>query len=630
MGMDLFATLNTAMLGMYTQQTAISVVANNVSNANTPGYSRESPVIVQTPPMVLGTLTQAGMPMIFGTGAEVKDIQRIRDPFLDTQYRQSNSSLGFWNEVNTQFQYIQQLFNTTNSNGLNAYYNNFWSAAQQLATNPTNVANQEGFVQSAKALIDNVKSVYSSLEQIKSNYTSQIQTQVSNINSILKQIADLNVKIRESSVVGNTPNQLLDQRDLLLDQLSNLTDYAVTNMSGNQISINIGGTNVLAGKTYVPLNFQNVQGEPNNAFVTANNLPVVFTQGEMGALFNLRDKIIPQYETQLNAFALNLADKVNTILQQSYDQNGNLGQPLFNIGNMAGQPTALYRIMSDNPPSGEVYNPSEPINEIYGNLPSSITLNINGAIINVNSSSDTLNSIVSKINNANVGIEASLSPRGNLVLRATSAINFDLMRTNANGTTNPVSISETDNGSPCDSSPCNSLLKALLGFKTQNNTIDLSWYSQNPNPNVLEIPAKNPSMSISINSELISNPSYVATDFSPMFNGATGTVGPTGPQGNGGIEQIVALDSDSNSQSFSTYFSNLVSQLGIQGQNATAMYTNANSLVNQINQDRQQVSSVSINDELAQMILYQNAYAASAQVISAVNSMLQTLVSMVG
>ncbi|MGC9173241.1 MAG: flagellar hook-associated protein FlgK [Athalassotoga sp.] len=627
--MDLFATLNTAMLGMYTQQTAISVVANNVSNANTPGYSRESPVIVQTPPMVLGTLTQAGMPMIFGTGAEVKDIQRIRDPFLDTQYRQSNSSLGFWNEVNTQFKYIEQLFNTTNSNGLNAYYSNFWSAAQQLATNPTNVANQEGFVQSAKALIDNVKSVYSSLEQMKTNYTSQIQTQVGNINSILKQIADLNVKIRESSVIGNTPNQLLDQRDLLLDQLSNLTDFTLTNMSGNQISINIGGTNVLSGQTYVPLNFQNVAGEPNAAFVTANNLPVTFTQGEMGALFNLRDKIIPQYETQLNSFALNLTDKVNTILEQSYDQNGNLGQPLFIVQNAAGQPTSLYRIMSSNPPSGNVYNSSapvgniftKPVGNIFTNLPVSITLNVNGALININTSVDTLNSIVSKINSANVGIEASLSPRGNLVLRATSAINFDFMRTNSNGTTNPVSISESDNGVPG-----NALLDAL-GFQTNNNSIDFSSYSNNPDG--LEVPAKNAAMSISVNPVLISNPSYVGTDFSPTFNGATGTVGPTGPQGNGGIEQIVALDSDSNPQSFSAYFSNLVSQLGIQGQNATAMYNNANSLVNQISQDRQQVSSVSINDELAQMILYQNAYTASAQVISTVNSMLQTLVSMV-
>ncbi|WP_232060152.1 flagellar hook-associated protein FlgK [Athalassotoga saccharophila] len=621
--MDLFATLNTAMLGMYTQQTAISVVANNVSNANTPGYSRESPVIVQTPPMVLGTLTQAGMPMIFGTGAEVKDIQRIRDPFLDTQYRQSNSSLGFWNEVNTQFQYIEQLFNTTNSNGLNAYYNNFWSAAQQLATNPTNVANQEGFVQSAKALIDNVKSVYSSLEQMKTNYTSQIQTQVGNINSILKQIADLNVKIRESSVIGNTPNQLLDQRDLLLDQLSNLTDFTITNMSGNQISINIGGTNVLSGQTYVPLNFQNVAGEPNAAFVTANNQAVTFSQGEMGALFNLRDKLIPQYETQLNSFALNLVDKVNTILTQSYDQNGNLGQPLFTIQNAAGQPTSLYRIMSSNPPSGVVYDPSAPIGNIFSGLPSSITLNVNGAFVNINTSVDTLSSIVSKINNANVGIEASLSPRGNLVLRATSAINFDLMRTNPNGMTNPVSISESDNGVPG-----NALLDKL-GFQTNNYSIDLSSYSNNPNG--LEVPVKDAAMSISVNPILISNPSYVATDFSPVFNGnPIGTVGPTGPQGNGGIEQIVSLDSDSNPQSFSAYFSNLVSQLGIQGQNATAMYNNANSLVNQISQDRKQVSSVSINDELAQMILYQNAYTASAQVISTVNSMLQTLVSMVG
>ncbi len=621
--MDLFATLNTAMLGMYTQQTAISVVANNISNANTPGYSRERPVIVQTPPIPMSTLTQTSMPISFGTGSEVTNVQRIRDSFLDTQYRQSNSNMNFWNETNTQFQYIEQLFNTPGSQGLSTYYGSFWSAAQQLATNPSNVANQEGFVQSAKALIDNVKSIYTSLEQMKSNYTSQIQTQVGNINSTLKQIADLNVEIRESSVLGNSPNALLDQRDNLLDNLSQLTDYTTTNTSGNQININIGGTNVLAGQTYVPLNFQTVDGQPNAAFVTANNMPVTFTEGEMGALFNLRDKITPQYETQLNSFALNLADKVNTVLTQSYDQNGNLGQPLFDIAATPGQPTSLFRIMGNNPPTGQAYDPTAPLSNIFPSLTSSISLNINGAIVNIDPTTDTLSSLVTKINNTNVGVQASLSPQGNLVLRATSEINFDLLRTGKDGTQNPVSITETDNGIS------GSALLSDLGFTIDNNAINLQSYVNNSD--ALNVSSQNPALNISINPELMSDPSLVATDFSPTFsNGsAIGTVGPTGPQGNGGIQMITAMNSSNDPQSFGAYFSTLVSNLGIQGQNFTAMYTNTNSLVNQISQDRQQVSSVSINDEMAQMLLYQNAYTASARVITTVNSMLQTLVNMV-
>lgn len=620
-GVSLFSTLNTAVLGMYTQQAAISVVSNNVSNANTPGYSREHPVIVETPPMQTGILTQAGVPISFGTGSEVIDVQRITDPFLNAQYRQANSNTSFWNETNTQMQYIEQLFNTTNSNGLNTYYGNFESSAQQLATNPTNVANQEGFAQSAQTLMGNVQSTYTSLEQLQSNCTTQIQTQVGSINSVLKQISSLNVQIQQSSAAGTAPNQLLDQRDNLLDQLSGLTNYTVTNTSGNQIAINIGGTNVLAGHTYVPLKFQNATGDPNKSSVTANNMPVTFTQGQMGSLFNLRDTIIPQYETQLNSFALNFSTSINNVLTQSYDQNGNLGQPLFNITTNPGQPVSLYSIKG-TVPSGTAYDPTKTLDQIF-TLPSSITLNINGATINVDPSTDTLNSLVSKINETNVGIDASLTPRGNLVLNATSAINFDLMRTNADGTTNPVSISESDNGTSGDA------LLNVLGFSMSGSSIDLASYSGSPN--AVNVSSSNPAMNISVNAELLSNPSLVATDFSPVFSAgqAVGTIAPTGPQGNGGIKQIVSLDNSTSPQSFNAYFSNLVSQLGIQGQNASAMYTNGTALVNQINQDKQQVSSVSINDELSQMIVYQNAYTASAQVVSTVNSMLQTLVSMI-
>lgn len=626
MGMDLFATLNTAMLGMYTQQAAISVVSNNVANANTPGYTRESPVIVSTPPISMNTLTQTGEPVSFGTGSEVTGIERIRNSFLDLQYRQSNASMNFWNEVNTQFQYIQQLFNmpaSSGSEGLSDYYNNFWSAAQQLATNPSNVANQEGLVQSAQALIGNVQSIYSTLQQTQSNYTSQIQTNVASINSILEQISNLNVEINESSNGGTAPNALLDKRDLLLDNLSNLTDYTVTNMSGNQIGINIGGTNVLSGQTYTPLTVQAVNGKPNASFVNADNSPVTFSQGQMGAVFNLRDKIIPQYETQLNSFALDLASKVNTVLEQSYDQNGNLGQPLFNITTTAGQPTSLYSITGSYPPSGTALDPTQPIDKInkLTNL-TPFTLNINGATINVNPSVDTLNSIVSKINDTNVGVSASLSPRGNLTLSATGSMNFDLMRTTSEGTTNPINISDYNAGFLSD-----------LGFSTTDGTVNLNDYLPmgSDYDYSLNVSSKDPLMNISVNQQLVSNPSLLASDFSPVFsNGsAVGTVGPTGPQGSGGIQQIVALDNSNDPQSFGAYFSTLVSDLGIQGQNANSMYTNETSLVNQISQDRQEVSSVSINDELSNMILYQNAYTASARVITAVNSMLQTLINMV-
>ncbi len=622
----LFTSLNTAVLGMYTQQMAISVVSHNIANANTPGFSRQRPVIVSTPSLPMQTLTQTNVPISFGTGSEIKDVERIRDSFLDLQYRQANSKLGFWDEVNTQFQYIQQLISIPGGNGLRTYYDNFWKAAQQVATTPTSVGAKSEFVQSAKALVEKAQSIYASFENMKSDYTHQIETEASNLNSTLKSIADLNVKIRESSVLGHHPNDLLDKRDLLLDKLSKETDFSVTTFKDGEISLTIRGNNVLSGQKYVPIKFQKVSGEPNKAFLSANNTPLNFKSGKIGSLFHLRDEVVGKYEKALNGLILNLSDKVNTILEQSYDQNGNHGQSLFRFNTVSGQSTALFKISSSNPPDGYVYNPSKKISDVFPGVTGDISLNVNGANINLSASDDSLNSLISKVNAARVGVELSLSPRGNLVIRATDSANYDLLRHNdQNGKDNPIKISGL-------SSNGKALLLAM-GFKMDGDSVDLKHYLSDTQ-NSLVVPSKDQVMHVEVNSAVVSDPTRIATDFSPTFlsGSSIGVVTPTGAQNSGGMQMIVDLKSidKNNTQSMDIFFGTLVSDMGVEGQSASAMHENTDSLVNQIELDRKQVSSVSVNDEMSQMLLYQNAYTASARVISTVNSMIQTLVNMVG
>ncbi len=620
----LLTSLNTAVLGMYTQQMAMSVVSHNIANANTPGFSRQRPVIVTTPPLSMQTLAQTNVPISIGTGSKVKDVQRIRDAFLDVQYRQANSNLGFWDEVNTQFQYIQQLMGMPGDEGLRSQYDKFWKAAQQVATTPSSVGAKAEFIQSAKGLLEKVQSVYKSLEAMKGDYTHQLEAEADNINSILKGISELNVKIRQSSVMGNSPNDLLDKRDLLLDKLSKETNFKTVTYKDGEIAITINGINVLSGQKYVPIKFQRVNGEPNKSFLSANNIPLIPTKGKIGALIHLRDQVTSKYESSLNGFMLNLADKVNVILNQSYDQNGNHGQSLFRFNTIPGQTTALFRIESSNPPDGFVYDPSKKISEIFSGVSGDITLNINGAMIQV-SSDDSLNTLISKVNAAKVGVELSLAPRGNVIIRATQDANYDLLRHGANGT-NPMQIEAVSDGAKA-------LLKSF-GFKMENDKIDLNHYgSVMDETEALNISFDNPVLHMSVNDALLSDPTRISTDFSPTFlpQTAVGTVSPTGEQGSGGMQLIVGLKTQesNNVASMDGFFGNFISEMGVEGQNASSMYDNTNALITQIDHDRQQVSSVSINEEMSQMLLYQNAYTASARVISTVNSMIQTLVNMV-
>lgn len=621
----LFTSLNTGVLGMYTQQMAMSVVAHNISNANTPGFSRQRAVIVTMPPLPMQTLSQPNMPIAIGTGSKVKDVQRIRDTFLDLQYRQANSKLNFWDEVNTQFQYIQQLIGMPSAEGLRAQYDEFWKAAQQVATTPSSVGAKAEFVQSAKALLQKVQSIYKSFEAMRSDYTHQLEVEANNVNSILKSIADLNVKIRESSVLGNKPNDLLDKRDLLLDKLSKETNFTITTYKDGEIAINVNGINVLSGQKYINVRFQRVNGQPNKAFLSVNNIPLIPTKGKIGALYHLRDEIVPGYESALNGFMLNLADKVNVILNQSYDQNGNHGQSLFVFSTVPGQTKSLFRIESSNPPDGFVYDPSKKISDIFSGVSGNVTLNINGAIIKVDASRDSLNTLISKVNAAKVGVELSLAPRGNLIIRATKDANYDLLR-QSNGKKEPMKITAASDGAKA--------LLTALGFKLNGDKVDLNYYSSTADESeALNVSAKDPVLHMSVNESLLADPSRISTDFSPHFlpSSAIGTVSPTGEQTSGGMQLIVDLKTfdDDNVTSMDGFFGDFISNMGVQGQNASSMYDNMLSLTQQIEHDRQQVSSVSINEEMSQMLLYQNAYTASARVISTVNSMIQTLVNMV-
>ena len=94
--LTLFGLLNTGMLGVYTHKLAMNVVAHNVANVDTPGFSRQRPVIQATPPVPVNTLTQPSIPLQFGTGSMVKTIERVRDEFLDVQYRQVNNRYRYW------------------------------------------------------------------------------------------------------------------------------------------------------------------------------------------------------------------------------------------------------------------------------------------------------------------------------------------------------------------------------------------------------------------------------------------------------------------------------------------------------------------------------------------------------
>jgi len=356
--MTLNGLLNTGLLGVYTNKIAMSVVAHNISNSNTQGYSRQSPVIVTTNPINLTTIGSGGAALSFGTGSTVSDIQRVRDEFLDLQFRETSSRLNYWENIYSNVHYIEQLFGEPGETGLRNMYDSFWASIEELKTDPSNQAAKTQVVSRAEELVNTMKDLNYRLEELKNDTNSEIKVRIDEINGYLERIADLNQKILTSSSISGSPNDLLDERDRLLDKLSELSDIRITNLSNGQVSLSMGDKVVLNGSNYQEIKSLTIAETNDEYYAYVGNNLLTFNGGKMSALFELRDEIIPSYQEQLDEFGLYLVDSTNLIYKEGWDSTGSItGANFFaDINTKRGfEDSRLFRIAGNS----DVFHPDK-------------------------------------------------------------------------------------------------------------------------------------------------------------------------------------------------------------------------------------------------------------------------------
>ncbi|MDK2838846.1 MAG: flagellar hook-associated protein 1 [Thermosipho sp. (in: thermotogales)] len=328
---SLFGALNTGLLGVYTSKLAMNVVSHNIANANTPGFSRQVPIIRTMPPIPATTLTQPSIPLQIGTGSKVKDIQRIRDEFLDIQYRQVNNKYNYWDSITANLHFVEQLFAEPGDSGIRYLFDSMWSGIEEIITDPTNSAAKRELVSRAEELVKNVKDLYSRLEQLREDLDYEISQRVEQINGMVKRLADINSKVRLSMALKSTPNDLLDERDRILDDLSKFADIFYTEDASGQISLRIGDQIVLTGSDVNELRALERPYGKGFKEIFVGNSKVDIHDGSLKAAMDLRDDIIVKYMNRLDEFVLYLTDKFNLIHKDGFNSDGSVtGLNFFN------------------------------------------------------------------------------------------------------------------------------------------------------------------------------------------------------------------------------------------------------------------------------------------------------------
>lgn len=312
--------------GLYAQQAALYTTGQNIANANTDGYTRQRAEMQATSAIPTPGMNNSTSPGQLGTGVEVNKIARLREDFLDVQYRGENKNLGYWEAKSDAYTKVESIINEPSSNGLANAMDQFWSSWEDLSKNPDSSAARSVVRENGQAVAESFNFLNDSFNQMQTDLNTVITTDVNNINSITTQIRDLNEEI--SRIVPNNlqPNDLMDKRDVLIDQLSKLINVDVKPSTSGQgmVDVFVSGTTqaLVQAQTANNLSVTQSGGGVNQILVGGNSVPLNQCTGELlGRIesYGYLDSngnlagTIPNMRQQIDALASTFADQVNQI-----------------------------------------------------------------------------------------------------------------------------------------------------------------------------------------------------------------------------------------------------------------------------------------------------------------------------
>lgn len=568
-------TLDIAKRAMRAQQSALLVVGHNISNVNTLGFSRQKVVLESSTPLP----TDFGL---IGNGVETGSIMRVYDRYVESQISEETEGLGKWNAKRETLERVEAIFNESSDYGLNNAMNEFWNAWHNLANNPTGQAERTTLISRGGTLVTTLNDQYANIRQVQDDLNSNIRGTLGEINIIADQIAELNNKILAAETSGSQAGDYRDARTSLINELSGKININYYENPGGMLTIMVGEGRLLVDG-YSSWDLQGEVNVSNNGFLdvkwdTGNGADLVditsdISGGELDGWLELRDVTIEDYKSRLNTFAKEIIEEVNSL------HSGGVG--LDGYGDLTG--------------SFAVDNTANPLNS--AGLPftpqtGSVTIEVmdstetvvNSYSINVDPTSESLDNLVTNIN-------AALSSGGSELVAEATANGELRIYTNA-GFSDHSFVFTSDSGGTL----------MALGVNTFFTGYDASTIGINPvvENDVNKIAAATSSESPGDNTNALA---IAALENSLLMESGTSTLG--------------------------DYYNSIVSEIGVESQKASSMSGHQELMVKQLENQRSSISGVSLDEEMMNLIKYQNAYMAATRLVSVVDEMLAAMLEMV-
>jgi flagellar hook-associated protein 1 FlgK len=654
------------------QQASIEVIANNVANVNTPGYNRQK-VQLESGPSITTGIGQ------MGTGVRAVCVQRDYDKFITSQLNFEKQILGNWEAQDYNFKRIEEIFNETSEYGVSRVMDEFWNAWQALANNPSGRAERVGLVSIGGSMAEDCNTRHNELYTLQRDINNNVEGAVDDINTLVDQIVELNEKISSIEFGENKANDFRDQRDVLLDELASKIGFTYFEDSSGQVTVLLeSGKPLVQGRTGWHLaievdstnnNFYDVSWDDGTGSVT--DITESIKRGELRGLLEMRDSIIPEYIKKVDRLAAGIINEVNKLHYYGYGLDGSTENNFFN-------PFSVTTGISENNTGGASINAGS----IYDNTVLTLddyeirfTAADRYTIYNV--TEDTAVGAGYVINGDNNTIYFDEDGATELTATLTTgnysademAAEMERALDNAVGATADYTVSYDASAESF----------TITSNGAGGAVFNIRWASGNGGAGSLSTETlgfdgtADDGGALTYTSDFAANHTYLS-GHAIGFEGITATItnGATGPasgdvftidstknvaknmavnsvivndvntiaasEGSAGDDNrnalaIAALRDgkymNNDTSTFDGYYNGVVGEVGVSVQSSSRTLSYKQTMVDQLTTRKQSISGVNIDEEMANLIRFQQSYSAAARMINVVNEMLKELLDII-
>ena len=602
---------------------AITTAGHNISNANTEGYSRQRVQLKEFDPLYKPDLERAERAGMIGQGMDSQSINRVRDDLLDQRITEQQHSESYWETRSKYYTMIEQIYNEPDDVSIRSNMDKFWEGWQELSVHPESQAARQAVVTRGESLADSIKTKWEALMGVGNLINGDIEATVKQVNDYTRQIAALNAEIVRSRGMGDNPNDLLDRRDLLVDKLSKIINITSDRRDSDEFMVHLDGHVLVQGG--IARGFELETVVDNNGYDklvwkdTGND--AVIKGGTLGALIELRDVDIRSEVQSLNTMTMNFSDLVNDIHRNGYGANNVTGLDFFTQHSFVENVNGNYDRDGDGTLDHSYIfrftgttklNPQEQIG-----LEGVMTLSGPGGNVQVAyHPTDTVETVINRINDSNGEVKAYLDRNNNLVLKGTTASAVE----------NPDFVIRhvEDSGF---------FLTGYTGILQASGAAGAYDYAQADAVQALAgaqfavSPVLNPAGYIEVNQALKNDVMSVAA----AYKDNSGNV--NAGDGRAAVE-IAAIRNTKvmigHERTFDDYFADSVTNVGLKGEQAENMHLSHSAVMEDLRSLRDSISGVNIDEELADIIKFQHGYNAAAKFVTVWDSLLDTIINRLG